>query len=109
MLLQTEMETESECAGDVLCPNNNNNNNNSTSNNNISVAKKGGSDNGYDTIEMDCGGCGESVRERTVLCVGGRTWHSRCLKCYACARPLHDQHSCFLRGMRLYCRHDYAL
>ncbi|EZA50580.1 LIM/homeobox protein Awh [Ooceraea biroi] len=58
---------------------------------------------------MECGGCGERVRERTVLCVGGRTWHSRCLRCCACARPLHDQHSCFLRGMRLYCRHDYAL
>lgn len=56
-----------------------------------------------------CGGCGERVRERVVLCVGGRTWHSRCLRCCACARPLHDQHSCFLRGMRLYCRHDYAL
>lgn len=58
---------------------------------------------------MECGGCGERVRERTVLCVGGRTWHSRCLRCCACARPLHDQHSCFLKGMRLYCRHDYAL
>ncbi|XP_070163154.1 LIM/homeobox protein Awh isoform X1 [Polyergus mexicanus] len=58
---------------------------------------------------MECGGCGERVRERTVLCVGGRTWHSGCLRCCACARPLHDQHSCFLRGMRLYCRHDYAL
>ncbi|KAG8041895.1 hypothetical protein G9C98_007199 [Cotesia typhae] len=57
---------------------------------------------------MECGGCGERVRERTVLCVGGRTWHSRCLRCCVCARPLHDQHSCFLRGMRLYCRHDYA-
>ncbi|KMQ96615.1 lim homeobox protein awh-like protein [Lasius niger] len=77
-------------------------------NNNVAVVKKGSNDNGYDAIEMDCGGCGESVRERTVLCVGGRTWHSRCLKCCACARPLHDQHSCFLRGMRLYCRHDYA-
>ncbi|XP_043483438.1 LIM/homeobox protein Awh isoform X1 [Leptopilina heterotoma] len=58
---------------------------------------------------MECGGCGERVRERTVLCVGGRTWHSRCLRCSACARPLHDQHSCYLRGMRLYCRHDYTL
>ncbi|XP_033332163.1 LIM/homeobox protein arrowhead isoform X2 [Megalopta genalis] len=58
---------------------------------------------------MECGGCGERVRERTVLCVGGRTWHSRCLRCCACARPLHDQHSCFLKGMRLYCKHDYAL
>ncbi|XP_017884467.1 LIM/homeobox protein Awh-like isoform X2 [Ceratina calcarata] len=58
---------------------------------------------------MECGGCGERVRERTILCVGGRTWHSRCLRCCACARPLHDQHSCFLKGMRLYCRHDYAL
>lgn len=114
------METEPECADGVLCPkannnnnnntnNNNNNNNNTSNNNNVAVAKKGGSDNGYDAMEMDCGGCGESVRERTVLCVGGRTWHSRCLKCCACARPLHDQHSCFLRGMRLYCRHDYAL
>lgn len=58
---------------------------------------------------MECGGCGERVRERIVLCVGGRTWHSRCLRCCACARSLSDQHSCFLKGMRLYCRHDYAL
>ncbi|XP_051165277.1 LIM/homeobox protein Awh-like isoform X2 [Leptopilina boulardi] len=58
---------------------------------------------------MDCGGCGENVEEKTVLCVGGRSWHSKCLRCFICAKSLHDHHSCFLRGMRLYCRHDYVL
>lgn len=62
-----------------------------------------------DSIDMNCGGCGESINERTVLCVGGRSWHSKCLRCYVCARSLNDQHSCFLRGMKLYCRHDYVL
>ncbi|OXU18949.1 hypothetical protein TSAR_013992 [Trichomalopsis sarcophagae] len=65
------------------------------------------SDNG--TMEMDCGGCGENVHERTVICVGGRTWHSRCLKCCACSKPLHDQHSCFLRNTQIYCRQDYVI
>lgn len=62
-----------------------------------------------DGIDMDCGGCGERIKDKFLLCVGGKSWHSRCLKCCACARPLHEQRSCFLRGMRLYCRHDYAL
>ncbi|XP_034187787.2 LIM/homeobox protein Awh isoform X3 [Osmia lignaria lignaria] len=112
--MKTEVETDPECPDSILCPNNNNNNNTTTNNNNNVTNNKKigttiGSNDAHDGMEMDCGGCGESVRERTVLCVGGRTWHSRCLKCCACARPLHDQHSCFLRGMRLYCRHDYAL
>ncbi|XP_076378993.1 LIM/homeobox protein Awh [Megalopta genalis] len=111
--MKTEIEADTECPDSILCSNNNNNTTNNNNNNVPSIKKGGGggivSSEGHDGMEMDCGGCGESVRERTVLCVGGRTWHSRCLKCCACARPLHDQHSCFLRGMRLYCRHDYAL
>lgn len=94
LLLQTEIETESECTDNLLCSNNNNNNNTNNNNNVPSIKKVSanvGSNESHDGMEMDCGGCGESVRERTVLCVGGRTWHSRCLKCCACARPLHDR------------------
>ncbi|XP_043277660.1 LIM/homeobox protein Awh-like isoform X2 [Venturia canescens] len=111
--MKTEIETETESSDVLLCPNNNNNiasiKKNIIVNNNNNSISSGHSDQSNDGMEMDCGGCGESIRERTVLCVGGRSWHSGCLKCCACSRPLHDQHSCFLRGMRLYCRHDYAL
>lgn len=98
-LLQTEVE---DMPSDGVCEG---------TGSNLAVAESAGSLIGPEVSPtgMECGGCGERVRERTVLCVGGRTWHSRCLRCFACARPLHDQHSCFLKGMRLYCRHDYAL
>ncbi|KAH0539631.1 hypothetical protein KQX54_006419 [Cotesia glomerata] len=79
-----------------LINNNNNNNFNST-----------GESLDNESIDMNCGGCGESINERTVLCVGGRSWHSKCLRCCICARSLNDQQSCFLRGMKFYCRHDY--
>ena len=60
-------------------------------------------------MEMDCGGCGKRIQERMVLCVGDRTWHAKCLKCYVCSRSLHDQNSCFLRNTRVYCRQDYIM
>lgn len=82
----------------------NNNNNNS-----LSSLNSNGESLDNESIDMNCGRCGESINERTVLCVGGRRWHSKCLRCYVCARSLNDQHSCFLRGMKLYCRHDYVL
>ncbi|XP_058800372.1 LIM/homeobox protein Lhx9 isoform X3 [Phymastichus coffea] len=73
------------------------------SGNNVSIRKK------HETLEMECGGCGKSVQERTVLCIGDRTWHAKCLKCYTCSRSLHDQRSCFIRDSQVYCKQDYVL
>ena len=113
--LQTEIETETETTDVHLCSPNNNNNvvnlkkNISLNNNNSNSISSNHSDQSNDGMEMDCEGCGESVRDRVILRVGGRSWHSGCLKCCTCARPLHDQRSCFIKGMRLYCRYDYGL
>ncbi|XP_046412403.1 LIM/homeobox protein Awh-like isoform X1 [Neodiprion virginianus] len=111
--MKTEIETDPESTDATSCLSVKNTTNNNNNNNNTTTTNNNNSDNDAMDMDMDrlmeCGGCGDRVRERTVLCVGGRTWHSRCLRCCACARPLHDQHSCFLRGMRLYCRHDYAM
>ncbi|KAL7302957.1 hypothetical protein TKK_0004184 [Trichogramma kaykai] len=58
---------------------------------------------------LECNGCGENVLDRSLLCVGNRTWHSKCLKCSACFQSLHDQHSCFIRDTKIYCKQDYII
>ncbi|XP_011305188.1 LIM/homeobox protein Awh-like [Fopius arisanus] len=98
--MKTEIKSCLDVPNLLACQNNNNGDN---------PKKLEGGINDNEGMEVDCSGCGESIRERTVLCVGTNSWHSRCLKCSTCSRPLDDQQSCFLREMRLYCRTDYAL
>ncbi|XP_043483421.1 LIM/homeobox protein Awh-like [Leptopilina heterotoma] len=101
--MKTEIVRSADHEDNLECVNNNNVDKMSKTLSVVNCNNKGS------VFVMDCGGCGENVDEQTVLCVGGRSWHSKCLRCFICARSLHDHHSCFLRNMRLYCRHDYVL
>lgn len=54
-----------------------------------------------------CGGCGFKITDRFYLVAVERAWHSECLRCGECRRPLDTALSCFARQSRIYCRDDY--
>ena len=54
-----------------------------------------------------CGGCGFKITDRYYLVAVERAWHSDCLRCGECRRPLDTALSCFARQSRIYCRDDY--
>lgn len=54
-----------------------------------------------------CGGCGFKITDRFYLVAVERAWHSDCLRCGECRRPLDTALSCFSRQSRIYCRDDY--
>ena len=54
-----------------------------------------------------CGGCGLKITDRFYLVAVERAWHSDCLRCSECRRPLDTALSCFARQSRIYCRDDY--
>ena len=54
-----------------------------------------------------CGGCGFKITDRYYLVAVERAWHSECLRCGECRRPLDTALSCFSRQSRIYCRDDY--
>ncbi|XP_057371603.1 LIM/homeobox protein Lhx2-like [Daphnia carinata] len=54
-----------------------------------------------------CGGCGFKITDRYYLVAVERAWHSECLRCGECRRPLDTALSCFARQSRIYCRDDY--
>ena len=54
-----------------------------------------------------CGGCGFKIVDRYYLVAVDKAWHSECLRCDECRRPLDTAHSCFARQSRIYCREDY--
>ncbi|XP_046445963.1 protein apterous-like [Daphnia pulex] len=70
------------------------NNNNSNSNNNTTAA-------------VICAGCGFKIVDRYYLVAVDKAWHSECLRCDECRRPLDTALSCFARQSRIYCREDY--
>ena len=54
-----------------------------------------------------CGGCGFKIVDRYFLVAVDKAWHSECLRCGECRRPLDTALSCFARQSRIYCRDDY--
>ena len=54
-----------------------------------------------------CGGCGFKIADRFYLVAVDKAWHSECLRCDECRRPLDTALSCFARQSRIYCRDDY--
>ena len=54
-----------------------------------------------------CGGCGLKIADRFYLVAVERVWHSDCLRCCECHKPLDTAFSCFARQSRIYCRADY--
>nr|CAD7456318.1 unnamed protein product [Timema tahoe] len=55
-----------------------------------------------------CQGCGESILDKFLLLVNGRSWHGDCLRCCICHTSLDEQTSCFIRDNRIYCKGDYV-
>lgn len=62
---------------------------------------------GSDQPTTLCGGCGFRITDRYYLVAVERAWHSECLRCGECRRPLDTALSCFARQSRIYCRDDY--
>ncbi|EFX65838.1 hypothetical protein DAPPUDRAFT_13685, partial [Daphnia pulex] len=54
-----------------------------------------------------CAGCGFKIVDRYYLVAVDKAWHSECLRCDECRRPLDTALSCFARQSRIYCREDY--
>ena len=54
-----------------------------------------------------CAGCDYRITDRYYLMAVDKAWHSECLRCDECRRPLDSALSCFARQSRIYCREDY--
>lgn len=54
-----------------------------------------------------CAGCSVRITDRFYLKAVDKPWHSDCLRCDECRRPLDSALSCFARQSRIYCREDY--
>ncbi|XP_002124033.2 LIM/homeobox protein Lhx9 [Ciona intestinalis] len=54
-----------------------------------------------------CAGCHQVILDRSYLFVEDSYWHMGCLKCCACAQPLDNSRTCFVKDTRVYCRNDY--
>ena len=59
------------------------------------------------TTAAICAGCGFKIADRYYLVAVDKAWHSECLRCDECRRPLDTALSCFARQSRIYCREDY--
>ncbi|KAK4020927.1 hypothetical protein OUZ56_002867 [Daphnia magna] len=59
------------------------------------------------TAAVVCAGCGFKIVDRYYLVAVDKAWHSECLRCDECRRPLDTALSCFARQSRIYCREDY--
>ncbi|XP_057371602.1 uncharacterized protein LOC130692508 [Daphnia carinata] len=59
------------------------------------------------TTAVVCAGCGSKIADRYYLVAVDKAWHSECLRCDECRRPLDTALSCFARQSRIYCREDY--
>ncbi|KAI6240013.1 Zinc finger and Homeobox domain containing protein [Aphelenchoides fujianensis] len=54
----------------------------------------------------NCAGCNTPIRDRYMLHVLNRRWHTGCLRCADCAEP--QEESCFYRDGMILCRNDFA-
>lgn len=54
-----------------------------------------------------CAGCGNAVSSRVCLESSRKRWHTWCLRCSECNTSLEDEHTCFVRQGKTYCRADY--
>ena len=54
-----------------------------------------------------CAGCRLRIDDRFYLVAVDQAWHSQCLRCGECRRPLDTARSCFARQANIYCKDDY--
>ncbi|XP_075911770.1 uncharacterized protein LOC116938315 isoform X2 [Petromyzon marinus] len=55
----------------------------------------------------ECAGCLRPISERYYLLAVDRAWHTACLRCCDCARPLESELTCFSKDGAIYCKRDY--
>ncbi|XP_078740644.1 uncharacterized protein LOC144953863 [Lampetra fluviatilis] len=58
-------------------------------------------------VSGECAGCGRAICERYYLLAVDRAWHTACLRCCECARPLECELTCFSKDGAIYCKRDY--
>ncbi|CAM9178525.1 unnamed protein product [Lampetra fluviatilis] len=63
--------------------------------------------NGELKVSGECAGCGRAICERYYLLAVDRAWHTACLRCCECARPLECELTCFSKDGAIYCKRDY--
>ena len=56
-----------------------------------------------------CVGCGGQILDQYILQVApDLEWHAACLKCQECRQFLDENHTCFVRDGKTYCKRDYV-
>uniref|UniRef100_A0A0N5AL21 LIM/homeobox protein Lhx9 n=1 Tax=Syphacia muris TaxID=451379 RepID=A0A0N5AL21_9BILA len=55
-----------------------------------------------------CSACMQPILEQYFLMIADRCWHSECLRCCLCQRPLNTSSSCFFKDGLIFCRQDYT-
>ena len=56
-----------------------------------------------------CVGCGGQIHDQFILRVAPNLeWHAACLKCCECQMFLDENHTCFVREGKTYCKKDYV-
>eukprot|EP00090_Calanus_glacialis_P030064 TRINITY_DN4832_c0_g1_i1.p1 TRINITY_DN4832_c0_g1~~TRINITY_DN4832_c0_g1_i1.p1 ORF type:complete len:469 (-),score=47.87 TRINITY_DN4832_c0_g1_i1:419-1825(-) len=55
-----------------------------------------------------CVGCGGLIQDQFILRVSpDLSWHAACLKCCECQMTLDENHTCFVRDGKTFCKKDY--
>ena len=58
---------------------------------------------------INCVGCGGQIHDQFILRVAPNLeWHAACLKCCECQMFLDENHTCFVREGKTYCKNDYV-
>lgn len=56
-----------------------------------------------------CVGCGGQILDQYILRVAPNLeWHAACLKCCECQMFLDENHTCFVREGKTFCKKDYV-
>ncbi|VDD92312.1 unnamed protein product [Enterobius vermicularis] len=55
-----------------------------------------------------CASCLQPILDQYFLMIADRSWHTGCLRCCLCQRPLSTSPSCFLKDGLVFCRQDYT-
>ena len=57
------------------------------------------------TAAVECAGCYRPIRDRFLLKVLDKDWHSSCVRCQMCRKLLDEK--CFYKEGKMYCKDDF--
>ena len=57
------------------------------------------------TAAVECAGCYRPIRDRFLLKVLDKDWHSSCVRCHMCRKLLDEK--CFYKEGKMYCKDDF--